>query len=407
MSEILFLCHRVPWPPNRGDKIRSYHILRALSALAPVHLACFADSEGTGQSSDAAGLTLASCEIADQPRPMWLNGLRALSSGKPVSLTAFESRDIREFVKHTIVDRDISSIFVFSGQMAQYIPDDFSGRIVMDFVDVDSAKFESYAATGTGPMQWVHKREARLLAEFEKTIAHRVDHSLFVSEAEAALFRDRSGIASSRIQAMGNGIDLDFYNPANVVPAEGEPGCPMILFTGQMDYPPNVEAVSSFCREAMPRIRQAHPYVVFAIVGRAPKAEVRDLDGLNGTRVVGEVDDIRSWLKAADLVVAPLRIARGIQNKVLEAMAMSKAVVASEAAAQGIEAKSGKHLLVTGSPEEEAAAVIQLLSDPDLAQRLGSDAAAMVRQDYRWADQLAILPKLCGLAENDVMEAAE
>lgn len=407
MSEILFLCHRVPWPPNRGDKIRSFHILRALSAMAPVHLACFADDEGEGQSAYEAGLNLASSVIADQPQPMWLNGIRALSTGKPVSLTAFESRDIHDFVKSTIAERDISCIFVFSGQMAQFIPEEFSGRIVMDFVDVDSAKFESYAANGSGPMQWVHRREGRLLAEFEKTTAHRVDHALFVSEAEAALFRDRTGIGSAKIQAMGNGIDLDFYNPAIVVPAERKSGRPMILFTGQMDYPPNVEAVSTFCRLVMPQIRQSHPLADFIIAGRAPTKEVRDLEGLNGTRVLGEVDDIRSWLKAADLVVAPLRIARGIQNKVLEAMAMGKAVVASQAAADGIEAENGKHFAVAGSLEEESAAAIRLLSDPKQMQKLGSEAANLIRQNYRWTDRLSRLPEYCGLEEARAMEAAE
>ena len=407
MSEILFLCHRVPWPPNRGDKIRSFHVLRALANMAPVHLACFADASGTLQSADEAGLELASSEIADQPAPMWLNGFKALASGKPVSLTAFESHGIREFVERTIAERDISCIFVFSGQMAQYIPDSFAGCTVMDFVDVDSAKFESYAKSGSGPMRWVHRREGRLLAAFEKSIAHRVDHALFVSGAEATLFRNRSGITSGKIRAMGNGIDLNFYNPANVDPVRQKPGAPMILFTGQMDYPPNVEAVSSFCHEAMPGIRQAHPEAKFTIVGRAPTKDVCNLNGLNGTRVIGEVDDVRSWLKAADCVVAPLRIARGIQNKVLEAMAMGKAVVASQDAAKGIAAKNGQHLLVADSPEEEATMAIRLLAEPDLARQLGSAAATLVRKEYCWADQLSCLPELCGFKKETVMEAAE
>ena len=407
MGDILFLTHRVPWPPNRGDKIRAHHILRKLMEYAPVHLACFADDDKEAVQGSAVKTGLASVEIVRRNKSNVQAGIEAIISGKPVSLTSFDSAKIRKYVTDTIKAYNIDCIFVFSGQMAQYIPENFSGRVIMDFADVDSAKFESYANEGAGPMAWVNRREGRMLRAFERQVAERADYSLFVSEAEAQLFRQRSGLDHQKVKAIGNGIDLDFYDPNKAVAAElGNVG-PLIIFTGQMDYRPNVEAVISFSKEVMPDIQKLHPRAQFAIVGRAPTADVARLDGQSGTIVVGSVDDIRCWLKAADIVVAPLRIARGIQNKVLEAMAMGKAVVASSAAAQGIEAVDGQHFQVAASPAEEAKRVCELLSDPQSANTLGYNAAALIRETYSWDHRLADIACLCGLDKPERLEAAE
>ena len=404
MSEILFLAHRVPWPPNRGDKIRSHHFLQKLMDCAPVHVGCFADDEGERQTGWERKGELASCEIALRHKPQWRAGIEALASRQPVSLTSFASAAIREYVADTVSSRPVDCIFVFSGQMAQFIPDDFAGRVVMDFADVDSAKFESYADEGSGPMAWIHRREGRLLRAFEKAVAERADHSLFVSAAEAALFRARSGLSDDRIRAIGNGIDLTFYGAADIKPAEADQ--PMILFTGQMDYQPNIQAVESFSHQVMPDILARFPDARFAIVGRAPSDRVRQLDGRNGTLVTGPVDDIRSWILAAEVVVAPLRIARGIQNKVLEAMAMAKPVVASACAAEGIEATSGKHFLIAESVDDEAALVCALLEDSGRAKALGGQAKILIHSQYSWDKQLAGLPALCGFREPVAAEVA-
>ncbi len=397
MGEILFLAHRVPWPPNRGDKIRSHHFLQKLMDRAPVHVACFAEDEGERQAGWERKSELASSKIVLRTKPQWLGGVEAILSGKPVSLTCFDNAEIRAFVARVIGTRPIDCIFVFSGQMAQYIPIDFAGRVVMDFGDVDSAKFESYAEEGTGPMAWINRREGRLLSGFEKEIAGRADHALFVSEAEAHLFRQRSGLGDDRVGAMGNGIDLEFYDASDAHPADLGHRGPMILFTGQMDYQPNVQAVQSFSRQVMPAILSRFPEARFAIAGRAPADKVRQLDGKNGTIVVGAVDDIRSWIVAADVVVAPLRIARGIQNKVLEAMAMAKPVVASGCAAEGIDAIDGEHFLIARSVDEEASLVCGLLQNSGEARQLGERAKQLIHARYSWKKQLADLPALCGL----------
>lgn len=407
MGDILFLAHRVPWPPNRGDKIRSCNFLKKLMEAAPVHLACFADDLKEASETDPIKDQLASCEITVRNKPQWRAGLEALASGKPVSLSSFESEALAQSVKQIIQDNQIDCIFVFSGQMAQYVPTDFKGRFIMDFADVDSAKFESYGAAGVGPMAWVNKREGKLLKAFESDIGRLADQSLFVSEKEADFFRERSGLSFDKVSAIGNGIDLDFYDPAKVDTVQKPTSGPLIMFTGQMDYRPNIEAVQSFAGDVMPNILAQHPEACFAIVGRAPTDAVKSLHGQNGVIVTGGVPDIRQWLKAADIIVAPLRIARGIQNKVLEAMAMGKPVVASTAAAEGIMAEHGKHFLIAKSEAEEAKQVSQLIKDKSFADQIGHAAKQHIHSFYSWDSQLSNLHEICGLPSEQILEAAE
>lgn len=405
MGEILFLTHRVPWPPNRGDKIRSHNILRKLMHYGPVHLACFADDQAERDCVSQIRDDLASLKIVQRRKPRWQAGLQALATHKPVSLTSFHSDEIAAFVERTLSSRPIDCIFIFSGQMAQYIPDDFRGRVIMDFADVDSAKFESYGASASGPMAWINRREGRLLRKFEATVARRADYSLFVSDVEAQLFRQRSGVDGGKIKAIGNGIDLAFYDSSKAVAEIRQDNSPLLIFTGQMDYLPNIEAVISFSQEVMPLVRKQFPQVQFAIVGRAPTLAVANLSGQHGTVVVGSVDDIRSWILAADIVVAPLRMARGIQNKVLEAMALGKPVVASVAAAEGIDAVDGRDLMVARNIEDEARLICELLADRMKMARVGDNAKALIHSHYSWEQQLAELPVVCGVHEVKVTEA--
>jgi polysaccharide biosynthesis protein PslH len=393
MKEILFLAHRVPWPPDRGDKIRSHHILNRLKMMAPVHVGAFADDDRDMGFAEAERAGLASLHVEIRDKPQWLAGVEALAKGTPVSLTSFGSRDMQDYVDSTLASGKISHIFVFSGQMAQYVPADFAGKLIMDFVDVDSAKFESYADESGGFMRWINMREGNKLSAFEAEVARRADASLFVSEAEAELFRARSG--ADNVSALGNGIDTIFYDPAAKIKKLHPPfPDPLIVFTGQMDYRPNIEAVADFAHNAFPAIRAAHPETSFAIVGRNPTQAVVDLSMLPGVMVTGAVDDVRTWLNGADVVVAPLRIARGIQNKVLEAMAMAKPVVASTAAAEGIEAEDGQHFLIAPNVAAEGEIVSKLLADTKHRQTLGKAARAHVMAHYGWDAQLAPLDDL-------------
>ena len=401
MSEVLFLAHRIPFPPDRGDKIRSCHVLRHIAALAPVHVACFADVEtDLGHEPELAALAASHC-LVRRSRSLPVAGLAALATGRPVSLTAFSDSGLRDYVGRVLAERPIGAIYVFSGQMAQYIPADFAGRVVMDFVDVDSAKFEAYAKSGGFAGRTMYAREARLLSRFESLIARRATASLLVTPDETALFRSRLPAGDEPVlHAMCNGIDTELFDPAGMPGAPEMAGeGPQITFTGQMDYPPNVAAVEMFARDVMPAIRAVSSEAHFNVVGRAPVPAVRALDGVHGTRVTGAVLDVRPWVAGADLVVAPLTIARGVQNKVLEAMAMARPVLATPQAATGIAARDGFELVVADGAEALARQALALLHDPVRAATIGQSARAFVIRECGWDHVLAPLAGLLGLED--------
>ena len=394
MREILFLAHRMPYPPDRGDKIRSWHILRALAALAPVHVVALVDDPRDLAHRGVLEALCASVTLVPHRVSKLSAMARALISGQPASVAALGSAVAQHAVDQLLATRPISTIFAFSGQMAQFVRAPIGNRrFVMDFVDVDSEKFLGYAEQARGISAFANRFEGQRLAAFERSVAQRADVSLFVSPAEAALFRARSGLARARIEPLENGIDLARFDPAIDYPAVPVDG-PLIVFTGQMDYRPNIEAVDDFARQALPRIRARFADAQFAIVGRAPTAEVMALAALPGVCVTGEVDDTRQWLAAAKVVVAPLRLARGIQNKILEAMAMARPVVASRAAAEGIDASAGVELLVADGAIDQADAVIGLIADPAQARMIGAAAHARMHARYGWDAQLAGLAAL-------------
>lgn len=398
MSEILFLAHRMPFPPDRGDKIRSHHVLKALTELAPVHVGCFAETAADRAAEAELRALAASYCLPMRRKPLALAGFVALMRREPVSLTAFRDEVLADWVATTLRERPIDTIYVFSGQMGQYVPADWGGRLVVDLVDVDSAKFEAYAARRGGPRGWIDGREGKLLRAVEASLAVRADHTLLVSDAEAELLRSRLPAGTcANVSALGNGVDAELFDPARVAP-QPELAClgRHIVFTGQMDYAPNVEAARRAIERLMPRIRQRHPAARFHVVGRAPVPELRALDGVNGARVWGEVADVRPFLAAADLVLAPLAIARGVQNKVLEAMAMARPVVLSSEAATGIPGADGKHFAVGASDDALVGHVLTLLDEPAKARRMGDAARRLVVERLSWPATLARLPALAG-----------
>ena len=377
MSDIAFLAHRLPYPPDRGDRIRSWHVLKALAKLAPVHVfALIDDAEDSAHIAPVRSVA-ASVTVVHRRKSKLAAIGEALLTGQPASVRAFIDDELRAAVTQSLPSVD--TVYAFSSQMAAYVPDSFKGRFVMDFVDMDSAKFEMMGFAG--------RQEARRLLAWEIATAKRADVSLFVSSKEAGLFSDKTGLTA---QVMGNGIDLAHFAPKIVAPMDAP--APLIVFTGQMDYAPNIEAVTAFANHTLPAIITAVPGAMFAIVGRAPTNAVKSLAGPR-VIVTGEVPDTRPWLAAATVVVAPLRIARGVQNKVLEAMAMGKACVVSSGAARGIDAEDGHDIIISDNPAE---AVIALLTDPSLSATIGRNAREKVVACYSWETQLARLPEFVG-----------
>ena len=397
MGEILFLAHRVPFPPDRGDKIRSHHLLRGLAAIAPVHVGTFADTPGDREQEAVLADVAASHCLVTRSKPMALAGLEALATGKPVSLTAFADRKLREWIAQTLAKRPIETIFVFSGQMGQYVPEDFAGRVIIDLCDVDSAKFGTYAETAAWPRSALLRREDRLLRREEARLAKRADTTLLITEQEKVLFESRLCQASdARLVALGNGIDASFFDPAY---AGEEPSIaarqgPHLVFTGQMDYPPNIAAAKRGIDNILPLVRQRYPKAEFHVVGRTPVHELTAHDGRDGVAVWGEVFDVRPFLLAADVVIAPLDLARGVQNKVLEAMAMCRSVVASEGAATGIPATDGTQLVIARSDAQMAKEIVALIEDGAKARRMGRMARDFVLREHSWASVYEALRRI-------------
>jgi sugar transferase (PEP-CTERM/EpsH1 system associated) len=277
--------------------------------------------------------------------------------------------------------------------MAQYALETRRSRILVDFVDVDSEKWAAYAATKRFPFRQIYGREACQLLRFDRAVAAKANTSIFVSEAEADLFRVRAPESREKVVAISNGVDFTYFSPENAGEKPHFPEGPNIVFTGQMDYWPNVDAVVWFSDSVLPTIREKFPGATFYIVGAHPSAAVQALASRPGIVVTGRVSDVRPYIAHADVVVAPLRIGRGIQNKVLEGMAMARPVVATPQALEGIDARPGSHVLLAKDIDGFISCVERIL-DPLLAKAVGVAARERVLQRYDWSNSLAKYDRL-------------
>jgi polysaccharide biosynthesis protein PslH len=395
MEPLLYLVHRMPYPPNKGDKVRSFHILKHLATRYRVHLGALMDDP-----DDAAHLprldeyVASKCIVPIRPRWQRLTSLPSLLTGQALSERYFHSATLARWVQVVQSREGIRRVLVFSSPMAAYAmgPQWQGTTRIADLVDVDSAKFTSYGEQGHGPMAWVHRREGQRLLAFERHVAATFDRTLFVSEAEAALFRSLAPEVGTRVEAMENGVDTDAFDPAAVTVDAERVAVPGVVFTGAMDYAPNEDAVVWFCEAVWPRVRERHPQARFAIVGARPGPRVRALASLPGVVVTGTVSDVRPWLAEAWVSVAPLRIARGIQNKVLEALAMALPVVGTPDAFEGIRLAGDVPCEAEAEAEGFAAAVCRHLDQP--ARVAAPAARAFVLREYGWDGKLARLDEL-------------
>ncbi|AUB83206.1 TIGR03087 family PEP-CTERM/XrtA system glycosyltransferase [Candidatus Thiodictyon syntrophicum] len=382
---LLFLCHRIPYPPEKGDKIRSYHWWAALVERFRVHLGAFIDDPADWVHVEKLQAQCASSLFVPLPRSLAsLRSLSGLWRGTALTLPYYRDARMTRWVEAQRTTSDIGYVLVFSSAMGQYVQGGCWSRArrVMDFVDLDSDKWQQYVQTRPWPTNWVYRREALRLAQAEEGLARTFAASLFVSEPEAALFRKRVAALGARVHAIRNGVDTAYFRPAAGCASPFPVDCEPVVFTGAMDYWANVDAVLWFIREVWPRVRAQRPRALFAIVGSRPSPALVAL-GCGDIVVTGRVPDVRPYLQAAVAVVAPMRVARGIQNKVLEGMAMAKPVVVTSKALEGIAAVAQRDLLLADEPGAFADAVLAVLGAGD--EGLGSRARRLVEREYDWA----------------------
>ncbi|MEM1353465.1 MAG: TIGR03087 family PEP-CTERM/XrtA system glycosyltransferase [Planctomycetota bacterium] len=395
LPRVLLLTHRVPCPPDRGDRIRSYHLLRALSRRANVTLGAISDEPLSRVQRDLLGSLVEVALVL--PTDRWAMRRRAgmaLLTGRAITPGAHFHPGLARALAKQHRRQPFDTVVTYCSGMLAYTRGllGYGGanrpRHILDLVDVDSVKWSQYAERARGPMGLVYAAEARRLRRAEAGELVHFDAVTLISEQEREAYRQRVTSGIEPVVA-GNGVDLTHFVP-EVALAEADRE-PVVVFTGVLSYRPNIDAAAWFARRVMPRVLAAAPRARFDIIGKSPTAEVLALGELPGVRVVGPVTSTADHLRGAALAVAPLRIAPGLQNKVLEAMACGRPVVCSPEAAAGIDATPGTHLLVADDDAATARQVVSLLHNPEQRARLGDAARQQVETHYDWPARLSPL----------------
>lgn len=387
MATILMLCHRLPWPPNKGDKIRSFHVLRHLAERHRVYLGSFIDDPDDWRHvAEVEAVCAGVCIRPLQPWTKRVRALGALARGEALTLGCYRDGAMQRWVDGVLAAQRPDAVLCFSSGVAPFVLARDGMPRVMDFVDADSDKWRQYAQARRGVSRWLFRREAARLSAFEHAVATRFDASMFVSESEAAFFRAQVPASAASIHGIANGVDGDFWNPERGHDSPYAEGERALAFVGAMDYRANVDAVQWFAHEVWPRIAAARADARFVIVGAHPAREVRSLAALERVTVTGAVDDVRPYVAHAHAVVASLRIARGIQNKVLEALAMEKVVLATPTAWEGIDDFDGRRGCISDDPAVIAEEALRALDRFEPARVPA--ARAMVRERFDWARNL-------------------
>jgi sugar transferase (PEP-CTERM/EpsH1 system associated) len=385
MPDLLFLAQRLPYPPTKGEKIRAFHDLKYLAQWYDIHLGCLIDDPGDVAHVDMLRPMCRDIHVARIDRRIArVSCLRGLLTNEALSVSYFRDRGLTRWVRGVVETVRPAVTFVYSSNMAPLILDlPKTGTRVVDLVDVDSEKWREFAETTKGPMRLVYRREWRKIAELERRIVRECDLSVLVSDAEAGLFASRHPDCATRIRGVSNGVDHRYFDPARDYPPVYDVTRPNYVFTGTMDYPPNVDAVVWFATEILPLIRRMVPAAQFHIVGSNPNGEVLKLARLDGVLVSGSVPDVRPYIAHATASVAPMRIARGIQNKVLEAMAMARPVVLTSGALEGIAADPVRETILADTTAAFAAACCRMATTTDGAA-VGAAARDCIIANYDW-----------------------
>ncbi|MBV1901596.1 MAG: TIGR03087 family PEP-CTERM/XrtA system glycosyltransferase [Kordiimonadaceae bacterium] len=387
MATILFLAHRIPYPPNKGDKIRAWHFLSHLLSKHTVHLGFYVDDKKDLAHIDyLEGLTSSLCYQEVVPFMQKVRSLSGFVTGKSLTEQAYPQSKLKSYSNALLESGEIDLVFLYSAATAPLVPATCQTPVIADLVDVDSQKWASYATGARWPLSYVYNREATKLGALERDIAEASSATLLVSQQEADLFTKLNAGCAGKVKAISNGVDLTHFDatPKGTGANRTAGDDTLVLFTGAMDYQPNIEAVVWFCEHVWPRIRAKAPQANFRIAGGPTTPQVDALAATEGVEVVGYVDNMAEEIAKATVSVAPLRLARGIQNKVLEAMAMSKPVVATSLANEGINADHDTTILVHDDAAAFADAVLTVLRDKATGERLGQAARTFVEENFTW-----------------------
>jgi sugar transferase (PEP-CTERM/EpsH1 system associated) len=398
--DVLYLAHRAPYPPDKGDRIRVFHTVKFLSQRARVHLACLADEEVREGQLAALRRYCARVAVVRLGVGRWARGLASLAAGGTLTEGAFWSGRLAATLQRWAEETCFCACVASASSLVPYVR--LGGLrdvpAVIDLIDVDSQKWLDYAAASRGLRAWLYRAEGRRLRRLEQGLPGWARAVILAAEAEAALYREFC--VPGVVRAVTNGVDLEYFRPG---PAVREPNC---VFVGALDYRPNVDGAVWFCTHVWPEVVRRQPRAQLYLVGRRPAPAVCRLAALPGVELVGQVPDVRPHLARAAVAIVPLRIARGVQNKVLEALAMAKAVVVSPQARPGLAARPGVQLLEASAPAEWVEAVLGLFADPGLRARLGSAGRRYVEEHHRWERCLEPLPSLLGLPDHAPATAA-
>ena len=380
---ILYIAHRIPYPPNKGDKLRAFRQLAHLAGRHRVWCACFVDDPGDLRyAADLEAICAGVAAVRLRPAIATARGLAGLAAGRTLTESYYRSRAMADILRRWSKTVAFDVVVAFSSSMAPYALDVPAPRRVLDLCDLDSRKWHGYAERSSIPAGWLYRIEGDRLAEREIAWTRAFDATLLITHREARPLLGR--VPAGQVHAIGNGVDLPACSgDCRESPSAGG-AVPTVGFVGVMNYRPNVDAVRWFVRCCWPRIRSACPEATFRIVGRSPTRSVRRLQAVPGVKVVGGVEDVGSELGRFHVSVAPLRIARGLQNKVLEAMAWAKPVVLTVPAAEGIAALDGDAFVVARDEAEMAEAVVSLLQNQLRRERIGAAGRRFVQSYHRW-----------------------
>jgi sugar transferase (PEP-CTERM/EpsH1 system associated) len=381
--KILFLCHHFPYPPDHGARIRAFQFIRHLSRTNSVTVATLAHTQQ--ELFQGRGLKEYCQRVIGEVMPTrvrWGRALGALCSSTPSSVAYFRSVALQRRIDDLLSSENFDAIIVFCAFMAQYVLAWQGGYRILDYGDIDSAKWRDYSRYKAIPLSWAYAWEAAKLRNYERRIARHFHQCVVISRGELEEFqRLEVGVPCTIVP---NGVDTGyfFYDAANRNESS------TIVFLGRMDYFPNIDGVHYFVRDMFPLIRQKLPSVELRIIGSNPAKSVRDLAKIPNVSITGYVQDVRHHLRAAAVSIAPLRIARGMQNKILEALAMGIPTVATPEAAKGVECVPGKHLLVAGCPKTFAEMIIRLIEDGTLRRNLAEAGRRQIERVYGWDHSL-------------------